>query len=167
MRHIACGDSLHTAIRIPRHPKPPRVVKVNGCAKIFGAVGERKPNLLPQCAAGGTHQVSDAARALGVIPHGELRPQPREFAQVVRENEVGELVVLAVGLLANAAGLRLSDLNLTVLVLAAALPSASNVSLLAERFGADNGRVARIIMSSTVLAFVTFSALAWWMGVGR
>jgi malonate transporter and related proteins len=52
-----------------------------------------------------------------------------------------------------------------VLTLAAALPSASNVSLLAERYGADNGRVARIIMSSTVLAFVSFSALAWVFGV--
>ena len=48
-----------------------------------------------------------------------------------------------------------------VLTLAAALPSASNVSLLAERYGADNGRVARIILSSTALAFITFSALAW------
>jgi predicted permease len=52
-----------------------------------------------------------------------------------------------------------------VLVLVAALPSASNVSLLAERYGADNGRVARIIMSSTVLAFVSFSAIAWLFGV--
>jgi predicted permease len=52
-----------------------------------------------------------------------------------------------------------------VLTLAAALPSASNVSLLAERYGADNGRVARIIMSSTVLAFGSFSLLAWLFGV--
>jgi hypothetical protein len=34
------------------------------------------------------------------------------------------------------------------------------VSLLAERYGADNGRVARIILASTALAFLTFSALA-------
>ena len=54
-----------------------------------------------------------------------------------------------------------------MLVLAAALPSASNVSLLAERYGADNGRIARIIMASTVLAFGTFSLLAWLFGVGR
>ena len=54
-----------------------------------------------------------------------------------------------------------------VLTLTAALPSASNVSLLAERYGADNGRIARIIMASTVLAFVTFSATAWIFGVGR
>jgi len=39
----------------------------------------------------------------------------------------------------------------------AALPSASNVSLLAERFGADNGRIARIILVSTAAAFFTFA----------
>jgi hypothetical protein len=50
-------------------------------------------------------------------------------------------------------------------VLNAALPSASNVAILAERYGADNGRVTRIIMVSTVLAFVTFSAIAWAFGV--
>ena len=43
------------------------------------------------------------------------------------------------------------------LVLVAALPSASNVALLTERFGAHNGRIARIILVSTVLAFLTFS----------
>lgn len=48
---------------------------------------------------------------------------------------------------------------LAPLVVTAALPAASNVSLLAERFGADNGRVARIILWSTVLAFVSFSAV--------
>ena len=40
----------------------------------------------------------------------------------------------------------------------AALPSASNVALLAERSGADNGRIARIILLSTVLALFSFSA---------
>lgn len=46
---------------------------------------------------------------------------------------------------------------LAPLVLTAALPAASNVSLLAERFGADNGRVARIILLTTALAFFSFS----------
>ncbi len=45
-----------------------------------------------------------------------------------------------------------------MLVLLAALPSASNVSLLTERYGAHSGRVARIILVSTSLAFLTFSA---------
>ena len=76
-------------------------------------------------------------------------------------------LVWLLGVAMQRAGAPLSDFQLVVLTLAAALPSARNVSLLAERFGADNGRIARIIMSSTVLAFVSFSALAWWMGVGR
>ena len=70
---------------------------------------------------------------------------------------VHPLLVLAVGSAAVALGLPLSPFALTVMVLAAALPSASNVSLLAERFGADNGRIARIILVSTAAAFVTFS----------
>jgi predicted permease len=41
-------------------------------------------------------------------------------------------------------------------LLVAALPNASNVSLLAERFGANNGRVARIVLVSTALAFLVF-----------
>jgi malonate transporter and related proteins len=75
------------------------------------------------------------------------------------------LLVFALGSAAMALGAPLSRFQLTVLTLAAALPSASNVSLLAERYGADNGRIARIIMSSTVLAFASFSCLAWWFGV--
>jgi predicted permease len=71
------------------------------------------------------------------------------------------LLVFVIGSLAVALGAPLSRFTLSVLVLAAALPSASSVSLLAERFGADNGRIARIIVASTVLAFVTFTLLAW------
>jgi malonate transporter len=71
------------------------------------------------------------------------------------------LLVFALGAGAVALGAPLSNFQLTVLTLAAALPSASNVSLLAERYGADNGRIARIIMASTTLAFVSFSLLAW------
>ena len=73
-------------------------------------------------------------------------------------------LVLSVGLVAKACGMSVPAFGLTVLVLVAALPSASNVSLLAERFGADNGRIARIIMASTVLAFGSFSLLAWLFG---
>jgi malonate transporter len=66
------------------------------------------------------------------------------------------LLVCAVALGLRAAGLPLSTSAIVVLVLVAALPSASNVSMLAERFGADNGRVARIILWTTVAAFFTF-----------
>ena len=67
------------------------------------------------------------------------------------------LLLLLFGLVAIQLGLPLDRFALTVVVLVAALPSASNVSMLAERFEADNGRIARIILLSTVLAFFTFS----------
>jgi len=55
-------------------------------------------------------------------------------------------------------GVPIDVFALKVMVLVAALPSASNVAMLAERFGADNGRIARIILVSTAAAFLTFSA---------
>ena len=67
------------------------------------------------------------------------------------------LLVLGVGTAAMSIGAPLNSFSLTVMVLVAALPSASNVSLLAERLGADNGRIARIILVTTVAAFFTFS----------
>ena len=76
---------------------------------------------------------------------------------------VHPLLVLGCGLLAQVAGLPLDPFALTCIVLVAALPSASNVSLLAERFGADNGRIARIILVTTVAAFLTFSAAVAFM----
>lgn len=67
------------------------------------------------------------------------------------------LLVLIMGHAAISLGVPLDPFALTVIVLVAALPSASNVAMLAERFDADNGRIARIILVSTALAFVTFS----------
>ena len=69
------------------------------------------------------------------------------------------LLMLLVGLSAKQLGAPLDTFTLTVIVLVAALPSASNVSLLAERLGANNGRIARIILLSTALAFFTFSGV--------
>jgi predicted permease len=80
---------------------------------------------------------------------------------------VHPLVVFAVGSAAIAWGVPIDGFALTVLVLVSALPSASNVSMLAERFGADNGRIARIILLSTAAAFFTFAtAVAWMTGRG-
>jgi len=76
---------------------------------------------------------------------------------------VHPLLVLGVGGVVMAAGLPVNRFAWYVLVLVAALPSASNVSMLAERFGADNGRIARIILVSTALAFLTFSGVVAWL----
>lgn len=70
------------------------------------------------------------------------------------------VLMLLVGAAAIRLGAPLDTFSLTVMVLVAALPSASNVVMLAERFGADSGRIARILLISTSLAFLTFSGAA-------
>ncbi len=99
-------------------------------------------------------------RAAGTAP-ASARAAPRRsdvplivFYKLI----VHPALVLGAGRLAIAAGAPLDAFAATVLVLVAALPSASNVPMLAERFGADAGRIARIVLVSTVLAFLSFSA---------
>ncbi|MEO7242951.1 MAG: AEC family transporter [Variovorax sp.] len=76
---------------------------------------------------------------------------------------VHPMLVWLLGRAIISAGVPLSASALVALVLVAALPIASNVSMLAERFGADNARIARIILGTTALAFFTFPVLTRWM----
>lgn len=73
------------------------------------------------------------------------------------------LVVFVVGRTAIACGVPLDPFAAAVLVLIAALPSASNVPMLAERFRADSGRIARVVLLSTVGAFASFTAVVAWV----
>ena len=59
----------------------------------------------------------------------------------------------------------LTRLEVQTLVLAAALPVGGSVFLFAERRGANAERIAAVILVSTALAFVTFSALCWTLGI--
>jgi predicted permease len=99
------------------------------------------------------------ARSQSVAAQGEHGPLPaRDFVPVsIAKLFVHPLLVWGVGTGLRALGLALDPFTLKVLVLVAALPSASNVSMLAERFDADNGRIARIILLTTAAAFLTFS----------
>jgi len=98
--------------------------------------------------------------------HAHSRTPAALYAPVALvKNLLHPALVFAIGAAAHRLGAPLSGFQLVTLTLCAALPSASSVSLLAERYGADNGRIARIVMTSTVLAFVSFSALAWLFGV--
>ena len=54
-----------------------------------------------------------------------------------------------------------------VAVLTAALPSAGWVFIFAVRYEADAGRISAAILLTTALAFASFSALAWLLGIGR
>ena len=73
------------------------------------------------------------------------------------------LLVYGVAHAAVAWGLPLERNALVAIVLVAALPSASNVAMLAERFGADSGRIARIILWTTVAAFFSFPLTVGWV----
>ncbi|QEA12652.1 AEC family transporter [Comamonas flocculans] len=89
---------------------------------------------------------------------------PREYLPLALVKLlVHPALVWAGGWLAMRLGLALAPATLVVLVLVAALPSASNVAMLVERFGAHTGRVAHIILVSTALAFLSFSALVAWL----
>lgn len=59
----------------------------------------------------------------------------------------------------------LSHFELQVLVLMAALPVAGSVFIFAERAGSDSEAISGAILVSTALAFFSFSALCWAMGV--
>jgi malonate transporter and related proteins len=58
------------------------------------------------------------------------------------------------------------DFTRTTAILVAALPSAGWVFIFALRYEADAGRVSAVILLTTALAFVTFSALVWMLGIG-
>ncbi len=103
-----------------------------------------------------------AARGAGLAQRSAARWRD-VLPLVVVKLGVHPLLVWLAATAARAAGWPLSPTAFTALVLVAALPSASNVSMLAERFGADNGRIARIILWTTVAAFFSFPLVAGWM----
>jgi malonate transporter and related proteins len=97
--------------------------------------------------------------------HAHTRTARRRYLpQALAKLLLHPALVFAVAVAARAAGAPLTQLQLMAITLTAALPSAANVAMLAERFGADNGRIARIILTSTALSFVTFTSLATWFG---
>ncbi|MRV72936.1 AEC family transporter [Duganella sp. FT92W] len=82
----------------------------------------------------------------------------REYVPVaLKKLALHPLLMWCIGHAALRLGLPLDPAALDVIILVACLPSASNVAMLAERFGANTGRIARIILVSTALSFLTFS----------
>lgn len=65
----------------------------------------------------------------------------------------------------RASGVAVPDAGLVTLMLAAALPSASNVSMLAEREGANTALVARIILWTTGLALLSMALWSTRLGI--
>ncbi|MGA0612540.1 AEC family transporter [Caldimonas sp. KR1-144] len=166
--HLPLGARLKLALAGPvRNPQPWAIA----LGAVFSAAAWSLPGPLARMVELlGASATPVALFTIGAVlwragQHAHTRTPARRFVPVALiKLFVHPALVFALGSALVALGAPLSAFTLTVLTLAAALPSASNVSLLAERWGADNGRIARIIMSSTALAFVSFSALAWWFG---
>lgn len=140
----------------------------------LGAVAAATSLELPSAAAQVVKMLADSASPVALFTigavlwragqHAHTRTPVAEYVPVALiKLFVHPALVGGVGLALRALGVDVPTFGLTMLVLAAALPSASNVSLLAGRYGADNGRVARIIMASTVLAFASFTVIAWFL----
>ena len=113
----------------------------------------------------GRHDASaSVAAALGsTSKHAARAPLADVLPVVAAKLFVHPLLVWGAVRAAAALGLPLSAQAETAIVLVAALPSASNVAMLAERFGADNGRIARIILWTTAAAFLSFPLVVGWM----
>jgi len=101
----------------------------------------------------------NAVTAAAPIPAGDYVP-----AALVKLL-VHPALVYGFGLVVQALGFALDSVSLAGLAVVAALPPAINITMLAERFGADSGRVARIVMLATVLSFVTITVTVWLLGL--
>jgi predicted permease len=165
-RLSAWGEIKGAMTRMSRNPLP-WAIALGG---VWGATGLTMPGPVDQVitmlAAAATPVAlftigAVLAREQGNKPAGRIRTGVHAYGDVYwlafLKLFAHPLFVWLLGRGAIAIGLPLSEQALVVLVLAAALPAAANVSMLAERFGADNGRVARVILVSTVLSFATFS----------
>ncbi len=144
-------------------------------AILLGALVSCLQLAVPRPVAATVGLLADAASPVALFTIGAVLARSRMLARTDQTHAVPwqatvpvallkllvhPLLVFGLGSLVMQLGLPLDAFALKVLVLLAALPSASNVVLLAERYGADSGRIARIILLSTVAAFFTFAGAA-------
>lgn len=119
--------------------------------------------------------MADAATPVALFAIGGIlartRVEPPDVAHshptsafVVAKLVVHPLLMWGMVQVAARAGVTLDPAVQHTLVLLAALPSASNVSFLAERMGGSAAWVARVILWTTAASFATFTAWAWWLG---
>ena len=171
---VSAGQALKNALKgVAANPMPWSI--------LLGAIVSALQITLPKPVVNTLGLLADAASPVALFTIGAVLARSQMLAKEDKAHAVHwqeyvpvaliklflhPLLVLLVGTTAVGLGVPIDKFALTVLVLLAALPSASNVSLLAERFGADNGRIARIILVSTAAAFFTFSgAVALMVGI--
>lgn len=134
----------------------------------LGALTAASGLALPQPVAKTVALLADAASPVALFTIGAVLARSqmstadatplREYVPVaLKKLALHPLLMWCIGHAALRLGLPLDPAALDVIILVACLPSASNVAMLAERYGANTGRIARIILVSTALSFFTFS----------
>jgi malonate transporter len=96
---------------------------------------------------------------------GRAGPMPSIWAPALLKLAVHPMLVCALGWGLQRYGVPLTPAGLLTVTMAAALPSASNVSMLAEREGANTTLVARVILWTTAAALLTVALWAHVLGV--
>ena len=131
-------------------------------AIIFG-VGLRLLSVeLPWELDGGIQRLGAAAIPIALIVLGiqlsETRFQPRatEFLVAIARLLIAPALSYGFGRL-----LQLETLDLQVLVLQSAMPTAVNSFIIVSEFGGDKDLVARAIVTSTLMSFVTLPMVLW------
>ena len=105
--------------------------------------------------------------ALFAIGVSLVRPDATLRSPTLALPVVAKLLLHPLAVWAAMRGFAIEGFTARAAVLTAALPSAGWVFIFATRYEADAGRISAIILLTTALAFATFSALAWFLGVGH
>lgn len=156
------GAALRQALTgMLRNPMPWAIVLgglASAAALTLPAPIMRTVDLLADAASPVALFTIGAVLARSRMSAGERTPLTDVMPVALAKLLLHPLLMAGIGHAAIAAGVPLEPAALNALILVASLPSASNVVLLAERFGADTGRIAMIILLSTAMSFVSFSA---------
>ncbi len=166
------GADEHGASKAAKNALKSVVANPMPWAILLGAVSSAASITLPKPVEQTLGMLADAASPVALFTIGAVLARSQAMTAKGHAEPLGlgdylpiavlklllhPLLVLMVGAAAISLGVPLDKFALTVIVLVAALPSASNVAMLAERYDADNGRIARIILVTTAASFVTFS----------
>ena len=110
----------------------------------------------------GVQKVGEAAIPIALILLG-MQLAHTKFVLGYREILAGSIRLLIAPTIAYGVGtvLHLASLDLQVLVLQSAMPTAVNSLILVTEFGGDRDFVARSIITSTLLAFITIPFILW------
>ncbi|MEM8832548.1 MAG: AEC family transporter [Cyanobacteria bacterium P01_G01_bin.19] len=104
----------------------------------------------------GIKQLGAAAIPIALIVLGiqlsqtQFQPKLKELSVAIARLTVAPLVALAIGII-----LQLEILDLQVLILQSSMPTAVNSFIIASEFGGDKDLVARAIVSSTLMSFIS------------